>query len=193
MPSPNSPQPYLRSKRFPMLDVAVAYNRYKFIGNEFLTWLWFTIETDQPFFKQVDESITSLYIGNRIVLENSHNDTSEIITIKGDDAGLEEGLLSLRKGAVVVEMNLSYKTENQAWSFSLKGESLSFSGLKVPETGPMETKDDIEGMVLEKAYLFEKAINLVNNLFNHFLKLRSSIEWNQKKVPTIKKWMQALP
>ena len=174
-----------------MLDVAAAYNRYKFLGNEFLTWLWFTIDTNQHFFITVDETITSLYLGNRIVLENNINDASEIITIKGDDAGLEEGLLSLRKGAVVIEMNLSYKTENQEWKFTLKGESLSFSGLKVPETGPVETKDDIEGLVLEKAYLYEKVIDLVNRLFNVFLKLRSTVQWNQKTVPEIKKWIQA--
>jgi hypothetical protein len=173
-----------------MLDVAVAYNRYKFIGNEFLTWLWFTIETNQPFFKTVDEAITSINLGNRMVLENSINDASEIITIKGDDAGLEEGLLSLRKGAVVVEMNISYKAENQEWKFTLKGESLSFSGLKVPETGPVESKDDIEGIVLEKAYLYEKAIDVVTNLFNSFLKLRSTDQWNKTTVPEIKKWLK---
>jgi len=173
-----------------MLDVAVAYNRYKFIGNEFLTWLWFTIETNQAFFKTVDETITSINLGNRMVLENSINDASEIITIKGDDAGLEEGLLSLRKGAVVVEMNISYKTENQEWKFTLKGESLSFSGLKVPETGPEESKDDIEGIVLEKAYLYEKAIDVVTNLYNSFLKLRCTDQWNQKTVPQIKKWLK---
>lgn len=174
-----------------MLDIAVAYNRYKFIGNEFLTWLWFTIDTDQPFFKTVDETIVSFNIGNRIVLENNSNDASEIITIKGDDAGLEEGLLALRKGAVVIEMNLAYKGENQEWKFSLKGESLAFSGLKVPETGPVETKDDIEGMVLEKAYLYGNIINIVNRAFNAFLKLRSSVDWNQATVPQIRKWLQA--
>ena len=173
-----------------MLDVAVAYNRYKFIGNEFLTWLWFTIETNQPFFRTVDETITSIDLGNRMVLENSINDASEIITIKGDDAGLEEALLSLRKGAVVVEMNISYKTENQEWKFTLKGESLSFSGLKVPETGPVETKDDVEGLVLEKAYLYEKAIHVVTNLFNSFLKLRCTDQWAQTTVPEIKNWLK---
>jgi len=176
-----------------MLDVAVAYNRYKFIGNEFLTWLWFAIDTDQSIFEGVDETITSLEIGNRIVLENSVNDASEIIAIKGDDAGLEEGVLALRKGAVVVEMNLSYKTESQEWKFTLKGENLSFSGLKVPETGPIETKDDIEGIVLEKFYLYEKAVDLLNNLFNHFLGLRINENWNRTTVPQIRKWLQASP
>ena len=173
----------------PMLDVAVAYNRYKFIGKEVLTWWWFTIDTNPLFFKTVDETITSLYLGNRIVLENSVNEAVEIITIRGDDAGLEEGILSLRKGAVVIEMNLSYKTENQEWKFTLKGENLSFTGLKVPKTGPVETKADVEGMVLEKTYLYEKAIELVNRLYNIFLRLRSSVEWNQKTVPDMKIWI----
>lgn len=176
-----------------MLDVAVAYNRYQFLGNEFLTWLWFSIDTDQSFFRTVDETITTLYVGNRIVLENNINDKSEIITIKGDDAGLEEGLLSLRKGAVVVELNLSYKTENQEWVFTLKGENLSFSGLKVPDTGPAESKEDVEGMVLEKAYLAEKAIHLLTSLFHAFLKVRCSNEWNQTIVPKIKEWIKSEP
>ena len=30
-----------------MLDIATAYNKYKFLGNDFLTWIWFLIETDQ--------------------------------------------------------------------------------------------------------------------------------------------------
>ena len=173
-----------------MLDVAVAYNRYQFLGNEFLTWLWFTIDTAPSFFQTVDASITSLTIGNRIVLENSINDASEIITIKGDDAGLEEGLLSLRKGAVVVEMNLIYKAENQEWKFTLKGESLSFSGLKVPETGPVESAEDIEGSVLEKTYLFEKIIDFINQLFFYFLKKRIHLDWNNQIVGEIKKWIQ---
>ena len=172
-----------------MLDVAIAYNRFKFIGNEFLTWLWFTIDEDQDKIKSIDESTASLLIGNRIVLENNLNDTVERITIKGDDAGLEEGHLSLRKGAVVVEMNLTYLSDNQQWTFSLKGESLSFSSLKVPETGPVETKDDIEGMVLERVYLYEKAINLINALFNVFLTIRSTEKWKQKIVPDMRRWI----
>lgn len=176
-----------------MLDVAVAYNRYKFVGHEFLTWLWFVIDTEPSFLHKADETLTSLSIGNRIVLENSINDASEIITIKGDDAGLEEALLALRKGAVLVEMNVSYKSENQEWTFTLKGESLSFASLKVPQTGPMETKEDIEGLVLEKIYLYEKSIDFLNRLFDLFLHLRAGVEWNQTIVPKMKQWIQSQP
>ena len=62
----------------------------KFIGNEFLTWLWFIIDANQDYLKTVDQTIVALNIGNRIVLENNSNDSSEIITIKGNN-GLIDG------------------------------------------------------------------------------------------------------
>ena len=46
-----------------MLDVAVAYNRYQFIGEEFLTWLWYVIEKDQNLVKNFDKDFVALEIG----------------------------------------------------------------------------------------------------------------------------------
>ena len=171
-----------------MLDIAVAYNRYKFLGNEFLTWLWFMIETDQSSFRLHDPDLVSLTVGNRMVLENTGNNAKETVTIKGDNASLEEGLVALTKGAVVTEIHLCYKTGAQNWKFSLKGESLNISNLKLPETGPVETPDDLEGVVLEKVYLIEKVIGLVNNLFSHFIHLRLSNAWQNQTIPRINKW-----
>ena len=53
-----------------MLDVAVSYHRYKFIGHEFLTWLWYVIENEQEVLKASGDDFVSLEIGNRLVLEN---------------------------------------------------------------------------------------------------------------------------
>ena len=75
-----------------MLDVAIAYNRYRFLGNEFLTWLWYTLENHSAQLSEIDADLSALQIGNRMVVENRRNEGLETITIKGDDAGLEEGL-----------------------------------------------------------------------------------------------------
>jgi len=55
-----------------MLDIATAYNKYIFLGNEFLTWIWFLIETDQDISAMLpSREPVSLEIGNSIVLENN--------------------------------------------------------------------------------------------------------------------------
>ena len=96
-----------------MLDIAVAYNRFKFLGDEFLTWLWFVIEQDPAILKNIDPDLTSFEIGNRIVLENRGKDSVERITIKGENAHFEEGMLALTKGALVAELNLVCRTTEQ--------------------------------------------------------------------------------
>ena len=173
-----------------MLDVSVSYNRYMFLGNEFLTWLWFVIENERGLIDSPEQEPVILGIGNRISFENRLNDDSvESITIKGDDAGLEEGVLALRKGSLVTELNISLKIGDGEWRFNVKGESLNFSTLKHPETAPLETKDDRDGAVLEKAYLYNKAIDVVDHMFKKFMKLRISDSWNGDVVPRMKAWI----
>ena len=79
----------------------------------------------------------------------------------------------------------------QRWQFSIKGESLNISSLKLPETAPVKTPKDLEGVVMERVYLVEKVIGLVVNLFAHFVKLRISNEWRNQTVPRIQKWAAA--
>ena len=175
-----------------MLDIAVAYNRYRFLGNSFLTWVWFSIETDPHQFQKADPNCAGLEIGNRMVLENRYANGVETITIKGDSAGLEEALLALRKGAAVIDINLIYKSGDLQWHFSIKGESLSFSGMKLPESGSIEQSEDLEGAIIDKIYLYEKPFEFIDHLYRHFIQLRLSSGW-QQTVSEMKKWIQSAP
>lgn len=172
-----------------MLDIAIAYNRYRFLGNEFLTWLWFSIENDMEIIRACDPDLLDLDVGNRMVLENKLANGRENITIKGDAAGLEEALLALSKGALITDIHLIYKSGTVQWQFAVKGENLSFSSLKLPETGPMEVSEDKEGIILEKIYLYEKPFHLMDALFQKFIKLRLSEKWSTLTIPSIKKWL----
>lgn len=172
-----------------MLDIAVAYNRYKFLGYEYLSWLWFMLETDPgALLKQAGEE-GILEIGNRIILEKRFkNDVMESVLIKGDDAGLEEGVLALKKGALVTELNLILRQGGQTWQFTLKGESFHFTNVKIPEQRSVHDGKDIEGIILEKAALCEKIINLTEKWFHLFIALRVSSRWKQEILPLFRKW-----
>ena len=174
-----------------MLDVAVAYNRYRFLGDEFLTWIWFQMETDdhQALFRSVDPDLVGLEIGNRIVLENRRNDAIERITIKGEEANLDEGRVALQKGALVAEISLHFRSAEYLWQFSLKGESLNMSNFKTPKIAMPESPEDLEGYVLEKAYLYDKILQFLEKIYNLFLKERLSPGWQSASVPKIRKWM----
>jgi hypothetical protein len=98
-------------------------------------------------------------------------------------------LLSLKKGAIVTELNLIYRFGDHDWQFNIKGESLHMSGVKLPETGNIETKEDIEGAVLEKIYLYDQLNQIMDKIFKFFIKLRVSEDWEKEHVPAMKKWI----
>jgi len=172
-----------------MIDLTVAYNRYRFLGDEFLTWLWHLIETDSKFFSTVDPDCSSLQIGNRMVLENRKGKSVEKITITGDDAGLEEGKLALQKGALVAELALIYSTGEHQWLFTIKGESLNVSGLKTPGPALPQSPEEMEEFLLDKSQKFFNILNFLEMIFKSFIKLRISSRWSSKTIPSIKKWI----
>nr|HID58744.1 hypothetical protein [Desulfobacterales bacterium] len=172
-----------------MLDVSVSYNRYRFLGAEFLTWVWYVIERDRGQIKVPENMRGILTVGNRVVIENSRNDTVQQITIRGDNADMGEGMLALKKGGLATKLSLEYTLGEQEWRFTLKGDSLDVTGLKTPTVAPVETSDEIEGAALEKTALCEVVIDLVDALFNRFIKLRVSDDWENEVVPKIRKWI----
>ncbi|MCG8566319.1 MAG: hypothetical protein MI747_14675 [Desulfobacterales bacterium] len=175
-----------------MLDIATAYNKYQYLGNDFLTWIWFMIETDQPLPEIPSAGLpVRLEIGNSLVLENSLGDKSkERITIKGDQAGLEEGATALKKGAKVTELNLIMKLgEEEEYKFTLKGESFNITGLKTPSMGKADSEDEIEGMVLEKAYFIFKVSGIIDTLFFKFVDACTQEEWKNKGLQQMREWV----
>jgi len=159
-----------------MLDIATAYNKYGFLGNEFLTWIWYLIETDQDITTLASSKDPIIFeIGNSISLENNLGDKSkEKITIKGDQAGLEEGGTALKKGAWVTDMNLICRMGEEEYKFSIKGESFNITGLKTPTIDISSSEDEIEGLIIEKTFLIMKVIKVIDTLFLKFIEKRIS-------------------
>ena len=174
-----------------MLDLSVAYSRYRFLGDEFLTWLWYLIETNQDAFRSADPDCTALEIGNRVALENRKGKSIERITIKGDDAGLEEGKLALKKGALVTELAMVFKTGNHEWQFSIKGESLNVSNLRAPGPTLPQSPEEMEPFLLDNNQQFYKIIDFIDKIYKFFIRERISKIWSSKTTPALKKWVKS--
>ena len=173
-----------------MLDLSVAYSRYRFLGDEFLTWLWYLIETGPDAFRSADPDCLALEVGNRVVLENRKGKSIERITIKGDDAGLEEGKMALKKGALVTELAMVFKTGEHEWWFSIKGESLNLSNLRAPGPTLPQSPEEMEPFLLDKTQQFYKLIDFIEKMYKFFIKERISKSWSSKTTPALKKWVR---
>jgi recombination associated protein RdgC len=84
-----------------------------------------------------------------------------------------------------------YRSGELKWQFTVKGESLNISSLITPKTDLPDSNEDIEGAVLEKIFLYERVVALLDYLFKHFSKLRVSSSWQSKAVSKMIDWVQS--
>jgi hypothetical protein len=173
-----------------MLDVSVSYERYRFLGPEFLTWLWWVCEDDRVGLGVADRQGLALSMGNRIVIHKSGEGDAEEVRVRGETADFREAMLALRKGGLVTELHLECSRGDRAWRFTLKGENLAMIGLRTPPLAPPEEADEIEGAVLEKMALCEEVVDFVETLFQRFIRLRISEAWRREVLPKIHAWVE---
>jgi hypothetical protein len=178
----------------PTLDKAVGWTSFEkpyqpdFGGSSFVygNYLVFSLRIDR-------KTVSAKLVKKHVVIESEkrHKKTVERITIKGENAGLEEAMLALQKGALVAELNLIYRSAEQKWQFTLKGESLNLSSMKTPKIAAPESSEDMEGFILEKIFLYDKILQFIEKLYKTFIRYRLSDHWQNRDVALIKKWRRS--
>jgi hypothetical protein len=63
--------------------------------------------------------------------------------------------------------------------------------VKVPQTGRVETSEDIEGAAIEKYQLYRRVVDLVGALFTYFLEQRLDPRWQSAVLPAFQAWINA--
>ncbi|MGD9016835.1 MAG: hypothetical protein PVH30_05585, partial [Desulfobacterales bacterium] len=56
---------------------------------------------------------------------------------------------------------------------------------------PRESADEMEGTVIDKLYFIERITRLVQGLFQGFIRIRITDNWQQTELPAIRKWVIA--
>lgn len=176
------------------MDIAVAYNKYAFLGSEFLAWLWWASEKDE---EAIDDAVrkeesTIITLGNGMTIENDGQGVKakSKITIKGADAGHKEAIIAMSEGGQIKEINLHCTIGDMEFSFTITSDDLSLKGLKTPTIGESKAQDEIEGAVLEKLSLDRVVFEVLDDLFNYFIDCRLSDNWKDTTLPAMREWLK---
>ncbi len=160
------------------------------IGREFLTWLWFKSEERNGRIKTSDTEEVELHFLNRIVLEAGEGEYSQGVVCHGIHAELKEGKEALRQGKKVKEAGIKLIHNQNEWEFTFKADSFHFQSLKLPQTDWQETQEDPSGRLLERIYLIENAVKTIDRLYESFLQIRYSPQWEGKETKLLTQWLE---
>ena len=162
------------------------------IGREFLTWLWYKAEERNGRIKVSGKEEVELHFLKRIALEAGEGEYSQGVVCHGLHTELKEGKEAIRQGKKVKEAGIKLIDEHNEWEFTFKADSFDMQSLKLPVPAWQETPEDLAGGLLERIYLIENAIGIMDRLFESFLQIRLSPQWKEKETKLLNKWLEQI-
>jgi len=160
------------------------------IGREFLTWLWFKSEERNGRIALNNGEEVELHFLKRIVLEAGEGEYSQGVICSGIHAELKEGKEAIRQGKKVKEAGIKLAYNQNEWEFMFKADTFDFQSLKLPVIDMPEAPEGLSGNLLERIYLIENAVKIIDNLFESFLRIRFLPEWEENELKLLAKWLE---
>lgn len=177
------------------MDLLDLINEKRFLGQEFLTWLWFISETKPEI--DIDDNAVQLAFDYNMQLECGEGEACKRITCKGNAAPnaneKTEAKLAISLGKKIEQAKILLSVNDAEFWLTSNGRLLSLTGVKMPRV--VDESDDggdealsRQGMALERIGLITILTRTMDSIFRKFLMLRTDQKAWASEVNKIKEW-----
>ena len=174
------------------MDLVDLISEKRFLGQEFLTWLWWKSEERGGVVALPGEGDIVVVFEKHMLLEYGEGDSNESLICRGLQTELQEARTGLVMGKKLEQARIQLVFNDYEWNFTMAGALMEFRNVKLPKTGGesgnSENPEEREGMILERIFLFEELVRIVLELFRLFLETRVSPEWRDELLK-VREWV----
>lgn len=165
-----------------------APNMLDHLGNEFLVWLWHTLQNVTDTIPLSDGTEVAVMLAKTLTLDCPRGETGRDNLTDDAPTRLPEALRALQSGKLPRKAGLILVRHAAQYEFTLQAESLAVSGAALPK--PEEdglSAHDVKSARVDGLRHLTETLDL---LFDTYLRRRSSKAWS-KEVDRIKRWLTA--
>jgi len=155
----------------------------RFVGREFLLWLWFETELYETNLAPTRADRISLWLEGELTLADDTDETRVKSAMPGATPEAEQ---ALKQGKLPKQTRLRAVLNDFEYSWKMKADDLAIAGLKVP--AQLRAQDDKYEALYERMRLVETLEAELEALFHDFLALRLDSAWDRAVVPELKSW-----
>jgi hypothetical protein len=168
------------------MDFADRIETTRFLGPEFLAWLWFKVELFEGNLVLGSLGNAEVWFDTQVVLA-AWKDYGEQIALRGTaPSSSPEAAEALRQGKVPVKARLRVTVNGEEYAFAFDARNFALSGIKLPEI----LTEDSEEHFYERMRLLEQVDQAMCELYDEFLCLRLSSLWEAELAPAIRDWVR---
>lgn len=177
------------------MDLVDLMTEKAFLGQEFLTWLWFKSEERGGAVRLENSGIdVELVFEKHILLESGEGESYEKLICQGLQAELKEARTGLAMGKKIEQARLLLTRDAYEYHLTLKGSLFEFRSVRLPKTmAGAEESDEagaVEGRILDRIALYEMCVRTMDELFGMFLARRAGDDW-PRELTRLSEWIRS--
>ncbi|MBU0728729.1 MAG: hypothetical protein KKE17_00285 [Proteobacteria bacterium] len=178
------------------MDLVDLITEKRFIGQEFLTWLWYKSEERGGTINLPGEGDIQVVFEKHMLLESGEGESHEKLSCNGLQSELQEARTGLTMGKKLEQARLLITRDMFEWGLTIKASTLQFRSVKPPKTMTGNEEGDsteaVEGRILDRVGMLEMAVKTVDQLFRMFLLIRISSAWDEE-LGKVRAWIHKGP
>ena len=155
-----------------------------FLGNEFLMWLWWTLENEGDTIALPDESDITVMLSKTLTLECPCGESGKETITAESPVKLPEAMQAVRCGKLPRKTGMTIVSDGRTFDLVLNAETFGISGAKIHLEDDEEFGDEDR---IDAIRLMSESIDL---LFHVFCERRSEKGWS-KDQSKISKWLES--
>jgi hypothetical protein len=168
-----------------MKDLVDRIETTRFLGAEFLLWLWFSRDVTGGEIFIAGRGMLIVSLETQLGLADPIAER-ERVSIRGlDPFGGAEAGEALVAGKLPRKVGLRVVFEQSEWVLTLDSNTLALSGVKLPALSSQAEEE----MFYERIRLLEQIHELIQALYAHFLGVRLSAAWESDVAPALRRWV----
>lgn len=168
------------------MDLVDRIETTRFLGGEFLLWLWFSRDVTDGDIEVPEVGVIDVALETQLTLEDPLSDR-ERVTIRGAAPfGGAEADQALRQGKLPRKVGLRIIYDKSEWVTTLDAATLALQSVKLPAINSETAEEQFH----ERMRLLEQLHDLIQSLYRHFLGVRLSPLWQTDLAPAMASWLQ---
>lgn len=160
-------------------------NRRDFLGNEFLLWLWYYLETTSDELSLSDGTAATVMISRSLQLECPRGQFGRESFNSDGPSKLPEARRAIQAGKLPRKIGLTIVRQNDQYELTLQAETMAISGAKLPAT-EAESQQDRQ---IERVNQLRHLRETLDLMYEVFLARRLGATWPDE-VASMREWLR---